>query len=83
MTVGKNYTRKVTKGKYGNGSKTWVPTEIHTSSEFCTQHRNDLHYSAVTRTKWHLKHSGLGNIDTALYFRIVKWKVLMLVQLQC
>jgi hypothetical protein len=50
--------------------------------EFCTQHRNDLHYSAATWTKWYLKPSGHKNIDTALYLRIFKWKVLMLVQLQ-
>ena len=77
-----NYTRKVTKRKYSNAWKTWVPTELHTSTELSTQHRNDLRCSAATRTKWHLKHSRLKNIDTALYFRIMKWKVLMLVQLQ-
>jgi len=43
-----NYTRKVTKRRYGNAWKTWVPTEVHTSTQFCTQHRNDLHYSAAT-----------------------------------
>jgi hypothetical protein len=36
-----------------------VHTEMRTSAEFCTCHRNDLDYSASARTKRKLERSGL------------------------
>jgi hypothetical protein len=37
-------------------------TEIHTSTEFCTQHKSDVYYNALAQTKWNLKQLGLREL---------------------
>jgi hypothetical protein len=45
------HTTKTSKRKYSNGWKTRVHTQIHISSRSRTQHRTDLDYRTLTRTK--------------------------------
>jgi len=40
-----------------------VHTELNTSTEFCSQQRNNLDYSTSTHTKWNLEQTGICYCD--------------------
>jgi hypothetical protein len=65
--------------KYSNARKTYVRTQIRTSTKFCTQHRNDLEQSGVRESGLHCTNIRLhrNTLRTGIFFLYIYHKSLI------